>query len=212
MAYGYTMTLDGEQVEATLPQDVRDVLDWRTLIAPRLAAAYTDDVGHVLPTWWAAQWLADHLHGWDAEEVDLRLTPAEVMGAGEELIRIVSTPHEVALEIREHAEVLGEGGCGCPACKEGKLRDDWKPATRQAVESVCKYKGLSTHAELLIGTVLGLEGVDWLGAPWQVYHAREQYQIGYAMGVNRKTEREKRKAAFNQALEEAGVKRPRKHR
>lgn len=200
----------GETLRARLPESTREVLEYRSFVGIHLERAFTQGgPGLTRAVQWMIDWMADRVDR-DADWIDENLGTQETHIACLQIIAIAGLPVDVAQEIEKWAQVMGSGGCQCAICQTPEKAEKWDQKTRAMQKEKCRTASISHPAQELIGCVHSLDGSDMLNAPWYLYQARERYEVGLAFG-RREIQREREKRdKFLQALEEAGVRRPRR--
>lgn len=197
-------------LRARLPESTREVLEYRSFVGLHLERAYEGKgPGLVRAVQWMIDWLAERVDK-SADWIDKNLGTQETHIACLQIIAVAGLPPDVADEIQEWARVMGSGGCRCQICQNPERADKWDQKTRAQQEEKCRAVSISTPAQELIGCVHSLESSDMLAAPWYLYQARERYEVGQAFGRRDLQRKEEKRDKFLQALEEAGVRRPRR--
>jgi hypothetical protein len=208
-----TITAHDLTLRVRLPESTREVLEYRAFIAPRLIAAHKSDdhAGLTQAVEWVISWLSRYCEQ-DEEWLDLTFSVWEMHALCLEVIDRACIPQKTAEEVEAWSRMMGEGGCQCKICEDPEKARTWDEVTYQNALKGCKWVEVSLEAQEMIGCVHSLQGSDMLHAPWYLYHARERYEIGLAMGRRAKQKTEEKREKFLQGLEEAGLRTPRKRR
>lgn len=197
-------------LRARLPESTREVLEYRSFIGLHLERLFTQGgPGQARAVQWMIDWLADRVDR-DADWIDTNLGTQETHIACLQLIAVAGLPVDVADEIQAWAKVLGSGGCQCACCKDPEKAQKWDQKTRALQEEKCRAVQVSRPAQELIGCVHSLDGADMLSAPWYLYQARERYEVGLAFGRRDVQRKKEKRDKFLSAMEDAGVRRPRR--
>ena len=201
-----TITVADHDLRVSLPETTREVLEYRSLIAPRLEKAWREkkSSGILVAVEWAISWLERYLDK-DAAWIDEWLTPWELHCCCLQVIELSAILWEVAEEVETWAKMIGEGGCQCAICENPEKSKDWDERTLEMNQKNCRWVEVSLEAQSLIGCVHSLQGSDMLQAPWYLYQARERYEIGLAMGRRSAQKKDEKRERFLKEMEKAGV-------
>lgn len=200
------ITVGDQTIRVALPETTREVLTYRSFIAPRVQLALDSDraAGLTDAVIWSIEWLADKCVEVDQDWLDEHLSPLEIHLACMEIVGAVSTPDDVAREIYENGKVLGLGGCQCAACREPEKVDKWDEKTREIVLRSCKFNDLSPVADHIIGTIHGFSDDPLIDCPHWLYDAIQRWKIGKAVGARERRRKEEKRQKMKSALRSAG--------